>query len=238
MTRDKSLLKDYVKMKGLIISFGDNSKGFTLGYGTVASGILSFKDVALVEGLKHNLLSVSQLRDKGFSTRFNSDGFVVENMKSGGIVLQGVRKGNIYVADFASVNGETCFYSKASPDVSEEWHKNLSHLNYKSINDLVKRELVLGIPQMEFSPQGLCSACQHGKFKKSSFHSKITSAVNEPLSLLHMDLFGHVNVMSIAKKRYCLVIVDEFSRYTWVNFEHAKSEVTLQIINHVKKVEN
>jgi len=91
---------------------------------------------------------------------------------------------------------------------------------------------------MEFASQGLCSACQHGKFKKSSFHSKVTSAVKEPLSLLHMDLFGPVNVMSVPKKRYCLVIVDEFSRYTWVYFEHAKSEVALQIINHVKKVEN
>src|SRR5437667_2200108 len=238
MTGDKSLLKDYVKMKGPTISFGDNSKGFTLGYGTVASGNVSFEDVALVEGLMHNLLSVSQLGDKGFVTNFNSDGFLVEEKESGGIVLQGVRKGNIYVADFAFANGETCFYSKASPDVSEEWHKNLSHLNYKSINDLVKRELVLGIPQMEFASQGLCSACQHGKFKKSSFHSKVTSAIKEPLSLLHMDLFGPVNVMTVTKKRYCLVIVDEFSRYIWVYFEHAKSEVALQIINHVKKVEN
>ena len=87
MTGDKSLLKDYVKMKGPVISFGDNNKGFTLGYGTVVSGNVSFEDVALVEGLKHNLLSVSQLGDKGFSTRFNSDGFVVKNMKSVGIVL-------------------------------------------------------------------------------------------------------------------------------------------------------
>jgi len=120
MTGDKSLLKDYVKMKGPIISFGDNSKGFTLGYGTVASGNVSFEDVALVEGLMHNLLSVSQLGDKGFVTKFNSDGFLVEEKESGEIVLQGVRKGNIYVADFASANGETCFYSKASLDVSEE----------------------------------------------------------------------------------------------------------------------
>src|SRR5437667_6118410 len=105
------------------------------------------------------------------------------------------------------------------------------------MNDLVKRELVSGIPQMEFASQGLCSACQHGKFKKSSFKSKTTSAVKEPLNLLHMDLFGPVNVMSVTKKRYCLVIVDEFSRYTWVYFVHAKSEVTTQVISYVKKVE-
>src|SRR5947208_16570221 len=104
MTWDKSLLRDYVKMKGPIISFGDNSNGFTLGYGTVASGNVSFEDVALIEGLKHNLLSVSQLGDKGFLTRFNSEGFVVEDQKSWGIVLQGVRKRNIFVADFASAN--------------------------------------------------------------------------------------------------------------------------------------
>src|SRR5947208_12170709 len=110
MTWDKSLLRDYVKMKGPIISFGDNSKGFTLGYGTVASGNVSFDDVALVEGLKHNLLSVSQVGDKGVLISFNSDDFKVIDKKSGAIVLQGVRKGNIFVADFASANGETCFY--------------------------------------------------------------------------------------------------------------------------------
>ena len=87
MIGDKSLLKDYVKMKGPIISFGYNSKGFTLGYGTVASGSVSFEDVALVEELKQNFLSVSQLGDKGFLTRFNSDGFVIEDQKSMGIML-------------------------------------------------------------------------------------------------------------------------------------------------------
>ena len=94
-----------------------------------------------------------------------------------------------------------------------------------------------GLPQMEFTQEGLCEACQKGKSKKASHKGTNTSAITEPLQLLHMDLFGPVNVMSMSKKRYALVIVDDYSKYTWVLFLHSKDETPQMVIDHVKLIE-
>ena len=74
--------------------------------------------------------------------------------------------------------------------------------------------------------------------EKSSFKSKTESSIDEPLQLLHMDLFGPVNIMSISKKKYFLVIVDDFTRFSWTFFLHSKDEASQLIINHIKAVDN
>ena len=61
--------------------------------------------------------------------------------------------------------------------------------------------------------------------------------VSEPLQQIHMDLFGPVNVMSVSRKRFALVMVDDYSKYTWVLFLHSKDETPQLIINHVNKIE-
>ena len=91
---------------------------------------------------------------------------------------------------------------------------------------------------MEFSKDGICDDCHLGKQKNSSFKCKLKSSNDRPLQLLHMDLFGPVNIMSISKKSYCLVIVDDFSRFTWTYFIHSKDEAGEIIINHIKIVDN
>ena len=101
-----------------------------------------------MDGLKHNLLSIIQLCDKDNSVTFNSEACVVTNKRSNKVVLTGVRKGNMYLADFNSSNTESVTYllSKASQDESWLWHKKLSHLNFKTMNELVRKDLVRGIP--------------------------------------------------------------------------------------------
>ena len=110
----------------------------------------------------------------------------------------------MYLAEFNSSNAEsiTCLLSKASQDESWLWHKKLSHLNFKTMKELVKKELVRGIPQVEFSKDRLCDACHKGKKIKASFRKKLNSIIEEPLQLLHMDLFGPVNVLSISRIRF------------------------------------
>ena len=130
--------------------------------------------------------------------------------------LQDVRKGNLFVADFISECKDevNCFYAKVSPDDSWYCHKRFISPQLQTMNSLVKRELVRGLPQMEFTQEGLCEACQKEKSKKASHKGTDTSTIIEPLQLLYMDLFGPVNVMSMSKKRYALVIVDDYSKYT------------------------
>ena len=108
---------------------------------------------------------------------------------------------------------------------------------FQQYNELVKKDLVRGLPKSVFAPDGLCDSCQKVKKRKSSFKSKTESSILEPYHLLHVDLFGPVNVMSIAKKKYAMVIVDEFTRYTWVYFLHKKSETTSTLIDHVRQLD-
>ena len=118
MTGDKTLLSQFVEKAGPVVTFGDNSKGFTMGYGNLTCGNVVIEMVALVEGLKHNLLSVSQFTDKGFYVDFKRDGCLITYKKTGELALKGVRKGSLFVADMDSANkGKVCcLYTKASND--------------------------------------------------------------------------------------------------------------------------
>jgi transposase InsO family protein len=239
MTGDKALLSSVVEKAGPMVTFGDNSKGVTEGYGRLESGNVVIENVSLVKGLEHNLLSVSHFCDLDYIVTFDKKKCEILHKKNELPALSGVRKGNLFVADMNSGSNTevNCFYSKASTDESWLWHKKLSHINFKTINSLVKRELVRGLPQLEFTQEGLCEACQKGKSKKATHRSTDASSITEPLQLLHMDLFGPVNVLSISKKRYALVIVDDFSKFTWVLFLSSKDETPEVLIEHIKVIE-
>ncbi|KAL8156971.1 hypothetical protein AgCh_001902 [Apium graveolens] len=183
MTGDKALLSQFEEMAGPLVAFGDNNKRFIMGYGNLVSGNVVIEDVALMAGLE-----------------------------TGEIALKGARKGSLFVSDLhlANKEGICCFYIKASIEQSKPWHKKLSHLNYKAINTLVKNELVRDMPNLEFAQNEVCEACQKGKMKKSSHKSKTVNFISAPLQLIHMDLFGPVNVLSILRKKYAFVMVDDY----------------------------
>lgn len=105
------------------------------------------------------------------------------------------------------------------------------------MNSLVKKDLVRGLPSLEFTHAGLCEACVKGKAKRASHKGTTASSITEPMQLMHMDLFGRVNVMSLARKRYALVIVDDYSKYTLVFFLFSKDETPQLIIDFIKQVE-
>ncbi|GJR66741.1 retrovirus-related pol polyprotein from transposon TNT 1-94 [Tanacetum coccineum] len=109
------------------------------------------------------------------------------------------------------------------------WHHILSHLNFGTINDLTRLDLVDGLPKFKYGKDHLCFACERGKSKKASHLLKLVPSDHSKLELLHMDLCGPMRVPSINGKKYILVIVDDYSRYTWVYFLHSKDE-TPQII--------
>nr|GEV60286.1 retrovirus-related Pol polyprotein from transposon TNT 1-94 [Tanacetum cinerariifolium] len=93
------------------------------------------------------------------------------------------------------------------------WYQRLSHLNFATINNLVKNNLVRGLPKMKFKKDHSCSACEQGKIHRKHHKSKMVFASNKPLYLLHMDLCGPMRVESINEKRYVLVVVDDYSRF-------------------------
>ena len=152
MTGIKALLTDSVRMDGPSVSFGDGNKGETLGYGSIVIGNVIIENVALVEGLKHTLLSISQLSDKGYHAGFDNEECLITNKNTGEVVLKGQRHDNIYEAslDDSETGATKCLYSKASNEENWKWHKKLSHLNFKKLNQLVKLNLVRGLPQVNF----------------------------------------------------------------------------------------
>ncbi|KAJ9560929.1 hypothetical protein OSB04_006089 [Centaurea solstitialis] len=236
MTGSKSVLTNYREERGPAVTFGGNGRGQTRGYGTLTNGVTTFKRVAYVEGLMHNLLSISQLCDKNHKVSFSRKKCKVKNRKKE-VILNGVRHADIYIINMNTSTDNFCFVSRASTDMNWLWHKRLSHLNFKTLNQLCINNLVIGLPDFRYTKESLCSACEKGKQTRASFKSKQISSISSPLQLLHMDLFGPVNVQSIGGKKYTLVIVDEYSRYTWVFFLRAKSDAPEEIILFVRKME-
>ena len=92
------------------------------------------------------------------------------------------------------------------------------------LNKLISKELVIGLPKIRFEKDKLCDACQKGKQAKVSFPSKNIVSTSKPLQLLHIDLFGPSRTMSFEGNYYGLVIVDDFSRYTWTLFLSHKNQ--------------
>ncbi|GJQ91257.1 retrovirus-related pol polyprotein from transposon TNT 1-94 [Tanacetum coccineum] len=142
-------------------------------------------------------------------------------------ILKGSRGTNLYTISIDDMmkSSPICLLSKASKSKSWLWHRRLNHLNFGTINDLARKDLVRGLPRLKFEKDHLCSACQLGKSKKFSHRPKSENTNMEVLNTLHMDLCGPMRVQSIKGKKYILVIVDDYSRFTWVKFLSSKEKL-------------
>nr|GEX03847.1 ribonuclease H-like domain-containing protein [Tanacetum cinerariifolium] len=238
MTGNRPLLTNFVEKFLGTVRFGNNNFAVIAGYRDVVIGSLSIKKVYSVEGLGHNLFSVRQFCDKGLEVAFRKSTCFVRN-EDGVDLLTGDRSSNLYTIALNEVasNSSTCLLAKASSSQSWLWHQRLSHLNFATINNLVKNNLVQGLPKMKFEKDHLCSACEQGKIHRKHHKSKTAFASNKPHYLLHMDLCGLMRVKSINGKRYVLVVVDDYSRYTWVIFLHSKDEASDVMISFIKKTQ-
>ncbi|KAJ9548098.1 hypothetical protein OSB04_020641 [Centaurea solstitialis] len=196
------------------------------------------KKVSLVEGLGHNLFSIGQFCDKDLEVGFKKRRCVVKT-ESGKEFLVGTRRRNLYKIDLRDVKAKNtlCLLSKASNQQSILWHRRLSHLNFKGLNKLVIGNLAIGIPDLRFQQEHLCAACQLGKMKRVSHKSMLEHGTEKPLQLIHMDLCGPMRIQSINGKKYVLVMVDDYSRYTWVKFLRSKDEAHEIIISVLKEVQ-
>ncbi|GJT22721.1 putative ribonuclease H-like domain-containing protein [Tanacetum coccineum] len=157
------------------------------------------------------------------------------------VLLKVPRKNNMYSVDLKNIvhkGSLTCLFIKAKSDESELWHRRLGHINFKTMNKLVKGNLVRGLPSKLFENNQTCVACQKGKQHRASCKSKIVSSISQPLHMLHMDLFGPTFVKRLMKKMYCLVVTDDYSRFSWVLFLATKDETSGIIKSFITGVEN
>ncbi|GJV15343.1 reverse transcriptase domain-containing protein [Tanacetum coccineum] len=247
MTGDKDKLSDFKEFKGGYVAFGNDSKGGRIsGKGTIKTSCIDFEKVNYVEELKFNLLSVSQICDKKHNVLFTDKEclilspkfkFVDEDL----VILRAPRKNDVYSLDLKNIipsGGVTCLVAKATKDEAVLWHRRLGHVNFKNINKLVKGNLVRGLPSKTFKLDHSCLACRKGKQHRASCKKIEERTVREPLELLHMDLFGPVSVESVNRKKYCLVVTDDCSKFSWVFFLAYKDETYDMLHDLIVGLEN
>ncbi|GJT99156.1 retrovirus-related pol polyprotein from transposon TNT 1-94 [Tanacetum coccineum] len=238
MTGDRSLLNNFIEKFMGTIRFGNDHFAAITSYGDYVQGNITICHVYFVEGLGHNLFSVGQFCDGDLEVAFRSQTCYVQNLERDDL-LTGARESNLYtisIPDMAA-SSPVCLMSKASLTKSWLWHRKLSHLNFDTINDLTKLDLVDGLPKFKYGKDHLCSACERGKSKKFSHPPKVVPSNHSKLELLHMDLCGPMWVASINGKKYILVIVDDYSQYTWVYFLRTKDETPDIIKNFIACVQ-
>nr|GEU88246.1 integrase, catalytic region, zinc finger, CCHC-type, peptidase aspartic, catalytic [Tanacetum cinerariifolium] len=154
-------------------------------------------------------------------------------------LIKGSRGSSLYTNSVEDMmkSSPICLLSKASKNKSWLWHRRLNHLNFSTINDLARKDLVRGLPRLKFKKDHLCSACQLGKSKKHIHTPKTKNTNLEVLNTLHMELCGPVRVQTINEKKYILVIVDDYSLFTWVKILRSKDETPEVIIKFIQQIQ-
>nr|GEW73183.1 retrovirus-related Pol polyprotein from transposon TNT 1-94 [Tanacetum cinerariifolium] len=202
MTSNLKLLCNFVEKFLGTVRFGNDQFALILGYRDLVQGNIMINKVAFRK-----------------STCFVRD-------LQGNDLLTGNRGSDLYTIFLQESTSLTPLrlMGKASPTQVWLWHQRLSHLNFDYINLLSKKDVVIGQPKLQYVKDQLCSSCELSKAKRSSFKSKAVPSSKRRLNLLHIDLCGSMRVASINGKNYILVIVEDYSRYTWTLFLRSKDE--------------
>ncbi|GJR66129.1 retrovirus-related pol polyprotein from transposon TNT 1-94 [Tanacetum coccineum] len=196
MTGNLSLLCNFVEKYLGTVHFGNDQFALILGYGDLVQGNITINSVYYVEDLQGNDL------------------------------LTGNHGTDIYTIYLLETTSPTpiCLMAKASPTQAWLWHRRLSHLNFNYIYLLSKKDVVIVLPKLKYVKDQLCSSCEVSKAKRSSFKSKTVPSSKGWFNMLHIDLCGPMRVASINGKKYILLIVNDYSRYTWTLFLRSKDE--------------
>ncbi|GJR14991.1 integrase, catalytic region, zinc finger, CCHC-type containing protein [Tanacetum coccineum] len=238
MMGDHLQLRNFVKKFTGTVRFRNDHFGAIMCYGDYVIGDSVISMVYYVEGLGHNLFSVGQFYDSDLEVAFRKHSCYVRNT-DGVKLIKGSRGSNLYTISVEDMmkSSPICLLSKASKNKSWLWHRRLNHLNFGTINDLARKDLVRGLPRLKFEKDHLCSACQLGKSKKHTYTPKAEHTNLKVLNTLHMDLCGPMRMQTINGKKYILVIVDDYSRFTWVKFLRLKDETPEFVIKFLKQIQ-
>nr|GEW75191.1 retrovirus-related Pol polyprotein from transposon TNT 1-94 [Tanacetum cinerariifolium] len=217
MTGNLSKLKNFMSKFIGAVRYENDHFGVIMGYGDYVIGDSVISRVYYVEGPGHNLFFVGQFCDSNLEVAFRKHSCFVCDTE-GVDLLKGSCSTNLYTISINEMMKSSliCLLSKASKNKSWLWHRRLNHINFGTINDLARKDLVRGLLRLKFEKDHLCSACQLGKSKKYSHKPKSENINMEVLHTLHMDLCGPMRVHSINGKKYILVIIDDYSRFSWV----------------------
>jgi hypothetical protein len=206
------------------ITFGDNIQGQVLGFGKIVITIEHSISKVLVESLEYNFLSVSQLCEMGYNFLFTNKGVTIFRRSDSSFAFKGVLRGKFYLVDFIPEEVELDRRLIAKSNMGWLWHRRLAHPGMRNLHKLQKDGHILGLTNIVFEKDRPCRACQARKQVGAHQHAKNIMTTTKPLKMLHMDFFGPVVYTSIGDNKYGLIIIDDYSYFTWVFFLQDKSE--------------
>ncbi|GJW48670.1 retrovirus-related pol polyprotein from transposon TNT 1-94 [Tanacetum coccineum] len=159
-----------------------------------------------------------------------------EIIKDEKVIGKGIRKGGIYVMKLGNKPEDKICLATLDEN-STLWHRRLGHANMQLIQSLASKELVRNLPKLKYD-RHFCDACKIGKQAHASHKAKNIVSTTRCLELLHMDLFGPSAIRSYGGNRYTLVIVDDYSRFTWTRFLANKTEAFEKFKVFSKMIQN
>nr|GEW55642.1 hypothetical protein [Tanacetum cinerariifolium] len=214
----KTAISKPKKLNGGYVAFGGNPKGGKIsGKGKIKTGKLDFDDVYFLKELKFNLFSVSQMCDKKNSVLFTGTEYLVLSLEfklpdENQVLLRVLRESNMYNVDLQNIvsSGDlTCLFAKATLDESNLWHRRLGHINFKTMNKLVKGNLVRGLPMKVFENDHTYVACKKGKQHRASCKTKPNRVlVTKPQNKTPYELLlGRTPSIGFMRPFGCLVTI-------------------------------
>jgi hypothetical protein len=194
---------------------------------------MKMKEVLYVPCLKKNLLSISTLDKKGFRVAF-IDGQVL--MWPRGKTLDdaeviGFEEGRLY--KLKGYSNSSMVHDIVNP--SELWHRRFVYLHYKDLS--VVRKMVIGFPEIQEEPDGVCKGCAQGKNVNHSF-SNSDSRAKRVLDIMHSDVCGPMSAASLSGYVYYVSFIDDCSHETWIYLLKEKNEVFGKFKDFKALVEN
>ncbi|TYK26872.1 F5J5.1 [Cucumis melo var. makuwa] len=217
MTGNRSFFTELEECASGLVTFGDGAKEKIIAKGNIdKSNLPCLNEVRYVDGLKANLISISQLCDQGYSVNFNNISCVVTD-KNNQVFMSGRREAdNCY--HWSSNDSNNCHLTKI--DQTWLWHRKLGHISLRSLDKVIRNEAVVGIPSLDINGKFFCGDCQVGKQTKT-FHRMLKKCYTiRVLELLHLDLMGPMQTESLGEEEVWLVVVDDYSRFTWTEGIH------------------
>jgi hypothetical protein len=185
MTEEKDMFHSLqLTQEAQEIVFGYSGKSEVIGVGNIPiSDHQSLSNVLLVDSLRYNLMSISQLCGMGYDFLFTDVDVKILRRENSSVAFTGRLKGKLYLVDFTTsrVMPETCLVAKS--DKGWLWHRRLAHVGMRNLAKLQKDNHIIGLTNFMFEKNKVCSACQAGKQHGVPHQSKNVVTTKRPLEV-------------------------------------------------------
>nr|KYP46743.1 Retrovirus-related Pol polyprotein from transposon TNT 1-94 [Cajanus cajan] len=217
-------LNEKIKSK---VKFADNSTVECEGKGKILirrkdGKTTVISDVLYVPAMKHNLLSIGQLLQKGYLIDWKDQMLRILD-KNGSPILKAPLSNNRTFRVDIPVSDCMCF-AAAVLDTNWLWHLRFGHLNFGSLSQLAGKEMVVGLPHIQKSEM-TCESCMLGKQARNPFKAHLKTRSKDVLEVIYTDVCGPFEVSSLGGNKYFITFIDDFSKKMWLYLINRKSDV-------------